>query len=195
MAAQNERYPIDIPLGDGSVLLRPPVPADRDAILAFARALPQHDLLFLRRDITRPEEVDGWITAVERGELATVLAIRDDAVVGSSVVARSRLDWMRHVAELRVMVAGSMRGQGLGRLLTTEAFRIASDMGVEKMVAQMTTDQRTAIAVFQNLGFENEAILHDHVKDRDGKSYDLLILRRSVSGFEASVILEEYSAR
>ena len=68
-----------------------------------------------------------------------------------------------------------MRGQGLGRLLTTEAFRIASEMGVEKMVAQMTTDQRTAIAVFQNLGFENEAVLHQHVKDRDGKNYDLLI--------------------
>ena len=195
MSAASVRYPIELPLGEGTVTLRPPSPSDRDAILAFAGALPTHDLLFLRRDITRPEEVDAWIAAVSSGELATVLAMRGGAVIGYSVVDRSPLRWMRHVAELRVMVANSMRGQGLGRLLTTEAFRIASEMGVEKMVAQMTTDQRTAIAVFQNLGFENEAILHGHVKDRDGKNYDLLILRRAVSEFESSVILEEYGAR
>ena len=126
------------------------------------------------------------------GDLATVLAIREGRVIGYCVVDRSPLAWMRHVAELRVMVAAEMRGKGLGRMLTTEAFRIASEMGVEKMVAQMTTDQRTAIAVFQNLGFDNEAVLHDHVKDRDGKSYDLLMLARAVSEFETSVILEEY---
>ena len=194
MTAPTERYPIELRLGEGSIVLRPPSPPDREAILAFAQSLPTHDLLFLRRDITRPEEVSAWIAAVAAGDLATVLALRDDAVVGYSVVDRSPLEWMRHVAELRVMVAASMRGQGLGRLLTTEAFRIASEIGVEKMVAQMTTDQRTAIAVFQNLGFANEAVLHQHVKDRDGKNYDLLILRRAVSEFEASVILEEYGA-
>ncbi len=192
MTTTADRYPVELALREGAVLLRPPEPADRDAILAFARSLPSHDLLFLRRDITRPAEVDGWIASVVAGELATVLAIREDAVVGYAVVDRSRLEWMRHVAELRVMVSDSLRGQGLGRLLTTEAFRIASEMGVEKMVAQMTTDQRTAITVFQNLGFENEAVLHEHVRDRDGKKYDLLILRRAVSSFESSVILEEY---
>lgn len=195
MTASSERYPIELPVREGTVLLRPPTPEDRDTILAFAQSLPSHDLLFLRRDITRPDEVDTWIAAVQSGQLATVLAMRDGDIVGYSVVDRSPLVWMRHVAELRVMVGPSMRGRGLGRLLTTEAFRIASGMGVEKMVAQMTTDQRTAITVFQNLGFENEAVLHDHVKDRDGKTYDLLILRRAVSEFESSVILEEYNAR
>ena len=194
MTAPTERYPIELRLGEGAIVLRPPTPSDAGAILAFAQSLPTHDLLFLRRDITRPEDVAAWIAAVAAGDLATVLALRDAAVVGYSVVDRSPLEWMRHVAELRVMVAASMRGQGLGRLLTTEAFRIASEMGVEKVVAQMTTDQRNAIAVFQNLGFENEAVLHQHVKDRDGKNYDLLILRRAVSEFEASVILEEYGA-
>jgi len=195
MTATPDRYPIEHPVGDETVLLRPPGADDRDAILAFARSLPSHDLLFLRRDITRPEEVEAWLGAVAAGQLATVLALRGGEIVGYAVVDRSPLVWMRHVAELRVMVGPTMRGKGLGRMLTTEAFRIASDMGVEKMVAQMTTDQRTAISVFQNLGFENEAVLHDHVKDRDGKNYDLLILRRAVSEFEASVILEEYEAR
>ena len=192
MSDSGDRYPIAVAVGGETVTLRPLVAADGAAVLAFAGSLPTHDLLFLRRDITEPAEVHAWIAAVAAGDLATVLAIREGRVIGYCVVDRSPLAWMRHVAELRVMVAAEMRGKGLGRMLTTEAFRIASEMGVEKMVAQMTTDQRTAIAVFQNLGFDNEAVLHDHVKDRDGKSYDLLMLAHAVSEFETSVILEEY---
>ena len=200
MSDDRAPYPLEVDLAGQSVTLRPLVAGDRDAVLAFANALAPHDLLFLRRDITQPSEVDAWIEAVARGELETVVAVRDGpvregSVLGYCVVDRSPLWWMRHVAELRVMVAGDMRGKGLGRVLTTHAFRAASAMRVEKMVAQMTTDQRPAIAVFQNMGFQNEAVLRDQVKDRDGKTYDLLILARPVSELEASVILEELGGR
>ena len=194
--APDQPYPVQIDLAGESVTLRPLAAGDRDAMLAFASALAPHDLLFLRRDITQPAEVDAWIEAVARGELETVVAVlegpvREGAVLGYCVVDRSPLWWMRHVAELRVMVGADARGKGLGRVLTTHAFRAASEMGVEKMVAQMTTDQRPAISVFQNMGFQNEAVLRDQVKDRDGKSYDLLVLARPVSEFESSVIIEE----
>lgn len=191
MTNQPAAYPTQVSLGDEDITLRRLARADREPMLAFARSLPAHDLLFLRRDITDPAEIDAWIAAVEAGDLETLVALRDGAVVGYCVVDRSRPAWMRHVAELRVMVGDAMRGKGLGRVLTTHAFRAASEMGVEKLVAQMTSDQRPAISAFQNLGFQNEALLRDQVKDRDGKTYDLLVLARAVSEFEASVILEE----
>ena len=177
------------------VTLRPMMAGDRERILAFARSLPSHELLFLRRDITRPEEVDAWIEQLRGGHLRTVLAVRDrggeEEVLGYCVVDRSPVPWTRHVAELRVLVHPAAQGKGLGRLLTREAFRIATELGVEKMIAQMTTDQRRAINVFQNMGFTNEAVLARHVKDRDGRTYDLLVLAREVSAFESSVILSE----
>ena len=192
MTVEQDRYPRVVELREGGVTLRPLAAGDRDRMLAFASALPSHDLLFLRRDITEPGAVDAWIAEVEAGPLATVVAVDDGGtILGYCVVDRSPIAWMRHVAELRVMVSEAARGMGLGRVLTTEAFRLASAMGVEKMVAQMTSDQRTAISVFQNMGFENEALLRDHVKDRDGRAYDLLVLSRPVSEFESSVILEE----
>ena len=85
------RYPAELPLREGAVLLRPPELADRDAILAFAQSLPMHDLLFLRRDITRPEEVDDWIAMVVAEELATVLALRGtrSSATPSSIAATS----------------------------------------------------------------------------------------------------------
>ena len=48
--------------------------ADRDVMLAFARSLPQEDLLFLRVDITDPAVVDEWIRNIEAGLSTTLLA-------------------------------------------------------------------------------------------------------------------------
>ena len=98
---------------------------------------------------------------------------------------RNDLSWSAHVAELRVSVAPMMRGKGLGRILTQEVFAIALGSGVEKMVAQMTLDQKGAIATFEGMGFRPEALLRDHVKDRDGNKHDLLVLSHEVARFEA----------
>jgi L-amino acid N-acyltransferase YncA len=179
-------YPARFELGGQPVTLRLMTAADREAVLAFARKLPEHDLLFLRRDITGPEAVDDWIHEIASGEIVTVLAEAGGEVVGYATVHRSTLRWMAHVAELRVMVAESMRGKGLGRLLTQEAFANALALGIEKMVAQMTLDQKGAIATFEGLGFRPEALLRDHVKDREGKTHDLLVLSHDVARFEAT---------
>ena len=159
---------------------------DGEVILAFARALPEHDRLFLRRDITTPEEVERWCNAVESGRVTTLLAIQGGTMLGYATVDRSGEPWTRHVAELRVVVGVEARGKGLGRFLTEQAFRAALEGGVDKLVARMTLDQQGAIAVFENLGFRPEGLLKDHVVDRDGTKHDLLVLAHSVPDFEAN---------
>jgi hypothetical protein len=37
------------------------------------------------------------------------------------------------------------------------------------------------------MGFRPEALLRDHVKDRDGRKYDLLILSHDVAKFQAQM--------
>lgn len=159
---------------------------DGEVILAFARALPEHDRLFLRRDITTPEEVERWCKAVENGRVTTLLAIQDGTMLGYATVDRSGEPWTQHVAELRVVVGVEARGKGLGRFLTEQAFRAALEGGVDKLVARMTLDQQGAIAVFENLGFRPEGLLKEHVVDQDGTKHDLLVLAHSVAEFEAN---------
>ena len=183
-------YPRRVGVGDGAVTLRHMRAPDRDAVLAFARALPGHDLLFLPVDITRPAVIDAWVEAIARGIVTTLIAERDGAILGYAAIDRGQLDWSPHVAELRVLVGASARGHGLGRVLTQEAFRLALELGIEKMVAHMTVDQKGAIAVFEGMGFRPEALLRDHVKDRDGHTHDLLILSHDVARFQAQ--LEAY---
>ena len=186
MSAAAPTYPRTVPVGDAQVTLRVMGTGDEAAMLRFAKTLRPHDLLFLRRDITKEASVHEWVKDIEGGELTTVLAIVGDEIVGYSSVQRSHLDWSSHVAEMRVLIAEAMRRKGLGKLLTQEAFALALSTGVEKMMAQMTVDQKGAIAAFEGLGFRPEALLRDHVKDREGKKHDLLVLSHDVSRDDAN---------
>ena len=175
-------YPMTIRSGGRDTLLRYGTPADTAAVLTMSRALPPHDLLFLVRDLTKEDVVVEWLADEDTTK---ILAIQGDRVVGYAAIHDSPMPWSKHVAELRVLVDVSRRGHGLGRVLTQEAFAVALTAGKEKMVAQMTLDQKGAIAVFEGLGFRPEALLRDHVKDRNGDKHDLLVLSHEVARFAA----------
>ncbi len=184
----SERYPASGTVGGKRVTLRLMDADDGDAVLAFARGLPEHDLLFLRRDITQPEQVETWVQRIETGVATSLLVLDgDEGIAGYATVDRNDLPWSQHVAELRVLVGPALRGRGIGRLLTEEAFRIALGMGVDKIIGQMTVDQHEAIAVFRSLGFQPEALLRDHVKDRAGEKHDLVILSHDVAAAQRTM--------
>jgi RimJ/RimL family protein N-acetyltransferase len=185
-------YPRTIHGKAGDLELRYMTAADEAAVLAFARTLPDHDLLFLPRDIAQPKVLAAWIAQIERGLLTTLLASRSGTLVGCATIACEELAWSAHVGEIRVVVAADVRGEGIGRLLIQETFRIALELGLEKLIAQMTVDQRGAIAVFESMGFRGEALLRDHVKDRSGIKHDLVILSHDVARFQAQ--MEAYGA-
>ena len=127
------RYPMTSQVAGQAHTLRLMGRDDGERMLSFARSLPEHDLLFLRRDITRPDQVEVWLDRIEAGLTASLLLINDAGKVdGYATVDRNDLPWSPHVAELRILVSPALREQGVGRLLTEEAFRIALEMGVEK---------------------------------------------------------------
>ena len=169
------RYPITVHLKGQDYRIRAMNENDGPALMAFAQSLPPHDTLYMRRDITRPAGVETWIKALSQGIIYSLLAEDDHGVSGYSTVNLNDLEWTRHVADLRVATAERARGNGLGRVLVREAFNIALALGIEKLFARMTPDQQGARVLFQELGFLPEALLKDHVKDRDGKYHDLLL--------------------
>jgi RimJ/RimL family protein N-acetyltransferase len=182
--------PRSLQIGDTTLQLTRLQPEDAQALAAFAAALPAHDLLFLRRDISQPKVIAAWMQAIAEGRLHS-LAVREAGVlVGCSAIVVDALSWSRHVGELRVLVAPVWRGRGLGRVLIQQCFAQALELGLDKLVAQMTVDQVAAIAVFEELGFRAEALLRDHVKDRDGQLHDLALLSHDVAAVQSR--LEAY---
>lgn len=176
-------YPWTTTIGDKEMTFRLMEKSDRDAILAFAKTLPRDDLMFLRTDITQERTVDTWVSQIEAGRSLTLVAEDDGTIAGYATIHTNEALWTRHVGELRVLVGSDYRGIGLGKRLTHEAFAIAKDMGLRKITAQMTTDQRSARQVFEHLGFRPEALLADHAMTADGRTHDLLIMSYDVAGF------------
>jgi RimJ/RimL family protein N-acetyltransferase len=156
-------------------------PGDRDAMLAFANTLPEHDLLFLGRDLKHPRVVEAWQAAIEDGWIDSLVAEDEGRFVGTAALVRDPLGWSAHVGEIRLLVAPGKRGSGIGRDLLEAIYSVALERGVEKLTAQMTPDQIGSVMLFESLGFRAEALLKDHVRDRDGKPHDLAILAHDVA--------------
>lgn len=174
-------YPKIVDCGGTPITLAPFEALHLGAVRTFAQSLPAHDLLFLSRDIQHPKVISAWINSIADGEISSLVALDDDKVVGTTAIVRDPLGWSAHVAELRILIAEEMRGKGLGRILLQHCFTDAIDSGAEKLMARMTPDQRGAIALFEEMGFRGEAMLRDHVRDRDGKVHDLAILSLDVA--------------
>jgi L-amino acid N-acyltransferase YncA len=181
-------FPKEITLPNGvGITLRLTEHGDKNKILAFARSLPQDDLLFLRTDITEPGSVDEWIRNVERGDTVTVIAVAGGEIVGYASVHSEQARWTRRVGEIRVQVGATFRGVGLGRQLASQIFRLGQMRGLKKMAAMMTPDQAGARAAFEKLGFQVEALLQDWVVDRNGRPRDLLIMSHDLEGLSDQV--------
>jgi RimJ/RimL family protein N-acetyltransferase len=158
---------------------------DAAGLRKFISLLPAHDLLFLSRDITHPKVLEAWIAAIDKGSVKSLVAEVDDTIIGCTAIVMHELSWSRHVGELRVLLSPAWRGIGLGRGLIQECFAQALELGLSKLSVQMTVDQRAAITAFESLGFRAEAIFHNHVRDRDGKLYDLAVLSHDVSDVQS----------
>ena len=147
----NENQSEQITLPDGAAVeLRPMTRDDRDAVVKFAKGLPQEDLLFLTMDITRGKVVDEWVKNIEAGRTGSLLAFDADGLIGYANVHKNPTPWMRRVGEIRVNVGPGYRSRGLGRVLIHRIFDIARDMGLMKIIAQMTTDQAGAQSAFRS---------------------------------------------
>ena len=180
-------YPRVLTLADGTQLrLRLMAPTDVHRVLAFARSLPEDDLQFLRVDITKMLVVMLWAQNIKAGQTVTVLAEKGDEVVGYASLHHDVVSWQRHLGELRVQVGPAYRSHGLGSILGREIFAIAPEMGIRKIVAQMTPDQTQAIALVTRSGFRQEAVLHDFVIDRNGRTNDVVVMVRDVAASAAA---------
>ena len=178
-------YPRHVRTDAGDIEFRLMSRPDEAAVFDFARKLPTHDLLFLPRNISQPKVLSAWVNEIERGDIVSLLAVQDSAVVGCGTLVRDQHSWSPHVGEIRTVVSLAVRGKGVGRALSQETFALALGAGLDKLTVQMTVDQRAAIALFESLGFKAEALLRDHVRDVDGQTHDIVVLGHKVAQVRA----------
>jgi ribosomal protein S18 acetylase RimI-like enzyme len=155
--------------------IRPIEAGDSAALSRFFERIPESDRSFLKEDVEDPHVLADWV----QPRAGRTIALDGGEVVGSVAVVRL-VGWSSHVGEVRLVVDPDHRGQGVGRRLARQAVLDAVDMDLRKLVVEVIADQAPLIAMFRGLGFEPEALLTDHVRDRTGQTRDLIVLANSV---------------
>ena len=102
---ETRSYPRHVPTEAGNIEFRLMSRTDEAAVLDFAKALPTHDLLFLPRNISQPKVLSAWVKEIERGDIVSLLAVKDGRVVGCGTLVRDPHSWSTHVGEIRMVVA------------------------------------------------------------------------------------------
>ena len=100
------------------------------------------------------------------------------------------MKWKIHSCEIRLLVDKDYRRKGLGMLLARELYSIAIKAKVEEIIVKMMKPQKAAISIFKRMGFKQEAVIPDYVKDLKGTKQDLIIMHCNVN--EMWKELEEY---
>jgi L-amino acid N-acyltransferase YncA len=167
-----------VKLKDGTeVLIREMTTDDVDRSVAFFEELPEEDKIFLRRPIPDREAVIRRIKTIEAGTAQRLVAIDGDKIVADGALEHDPDGWREHVGEMRLIVARSHQGKGLGRLMAFELYKLANHAKVEEIIVKIMGPQKGVQKMFQHLGFHPEAELHDFVKDLSGVKQDLVLMR------------------
>jgi ribosomal protein S18 acetylase RimI-like enzyme len=144
--------------------------------------LSERDLTLIKEDLTDTDAVRGWAARPAQ----QWVAVDGHDVVGYAAV-RPLPEWSDHVGELRLVVDPARRRAGVGRALARHALIEAVRAGRRKLVVELAADQQNALAMFSSLGFTGEALLRDHIRDRNGELHDLVMLAHFVDGMWAGM--------
>lgn len=150
-------------LRDGAVVLvRPVTPADRclfvEGFERFGAESRQSRFLTYKKELTEAE-LD-FFTNIDHDRHEAIGAI--DAETGAGVgVARMVRIGSGTCAEAAVAVVDEWQGRGLGSVLLDRLIARARELGVERFMAVLRTDNRAMLALFERAG-------ELRVRDRDG---------------------------
>ena len=165
-------------LKDGTqVLIRPLTVDDLDRSFGFFKGLPKEDRVLLRVDVTQRDLVEERIRMIETGNVKRLVAVVDDKIIADGAMELSGHGWAEHVAEIRMIVSREYQRKGLGHLMARELHALAASARVEVIVCLMMRPQKVAQSIMRKLGFREEVLLPDWVKDVGGQSQDLVVMR------------------
>jgi len=174
------RFPRTRPVAGKSVSLRPLERSDQAALLEFFKRLPVDERRMLKDDVTNPLVLSSWCTSIDYERVLPLLAFDGPRIIGDATLHRSGGGWSQHVAKVRVTIDTEWRRRGLGRALVTELIDTALELKVSMVDAEIMTEQKGALKLFDQLGFVAVATLPQHVLDLNHQAHDLVLLSRTL---------------
>lgn len=173
-----EKIEKNLTLKDGrQVTVRSMRPTDVETSYEFFCGLPEEDRKYLRVDVTRRRMVERRTTELDRSRIERLVVVHDDEIVADGALHLEGHGWGDNIAEIRLIVAHDWQRTGLGTLLARELFHLASQSRVDRVMARLMRPQTGAHRIMKRLGFSEEFLIPEHVRDQDGTWQDLIVMR------------------
>jgi len=167
-----------ITLADGRrVTIRNMRPDDVESSFEFFCDLPSEDRKYLRVDVTRREVVERRTTELDPSRVERVVVEHEGKIVADGALELEGHGWGDQVAEVRIIISRPWQRFGLGTMIARELFHLASKHRMDRIVVRLMRPQVGAHRIFQRLGFHEEFLIPEHVRDQDGTWQDLIIMR------------------
>ena len=154
--------------------LRPIRPGDLEAVKDFFMRVPEGERTFFNEDVLDPVVIEGILHPREGDQ--RVILLDDDGVIVGWLAIFGGFGWSSHVARIGLVVDPASRGRGFGKRLAREGLLRGLQAGYTKLVVEIISEERSAIGMFQAIGFQIEALLIDQVRDLQGTVRDLVVL-------------------
>jgi GNAT superfamily N-acetyltransferase len=139
--------------------------------------VPEEDRWWLREDVSDPSVIRRWIADMDYDRVLPLLALSDNQIVADATLHRRGFGARHHIGEVRVVVAPAYRGLGLAYALIAELVEIAAAAGLSRLEAEIVgRAQSGALEAVEQLGFEQAAVIPDHLVGPDGGPHDLVYL-------------------
>jgi len=167
---------IEKPQDGTEVTIRRLMMEDLDLLMEFFLALPMEDRKYLKFDVTDRKAVQRRLRRVESGDDIRVVAVHGGLIIASGALELSGEAWSKHQGEIRLIVARPFQQRGLGAIMIRELYFIAVQNNLQTIVAKMMRPQVGAQKIFRRLGFRDDSLMPDFVKDIKGGSQDLIVM-------------------
>ena len=156
---------------------------DLDNLMKFNCALPEDDRKYLRVDVTDREVVEQRIRLIESGNISRIIALHEDEIIADGALELFADEWRKHQGELRVIVARTFQHKGLGMIMMRELYFLAAQKKVEMLIVRMMRPQTAARNICRRLGFREELLIPDYLRDLTGATQDMVVMTCDIQEF------------
>jgi RimJ/RimL family protein N-acetyltransferase len=156
---------------DREVTLRLLKADDKNALFQMFSSMSDEALEWSGAPYTM-DVIQRWIDNMQN--LIPLIAEYDRKVVGYAVIYRSPAPRKKGIGDFAVYLHQDFHNVGLGKAMTEKVLQLARAENMHKIELTVVTDNKTAIHLYENLGFQTEGLSKDSFYSRDGKYHDLV---------------------
>ncbi len=146
-------------------------PEDKEHLVSFYTSLSKNTLRWALPPYDRAR-VERWVA--DREDPLILLALNNDKIVGHLHIYTPPQSRLKGIGELFIYIHDYYQNLGLGTVMMKESVSLARKMGFHRVGLSVVADNKTAIRVYEKVGFQHEGVRKDSYYGEDGQYHDMV---------------------